>query len=106
MTKSAYPHLISAGVKIYEYLPGFIHEKTVVSDDVYALVGTINLDYRSLAHHFENAIWMYGCSVIGEIRDEFLKTVSISREIDRDTARLNLFEKLIRNAIKLFAPLL
>ena len=106
MTKSAYPHLISAGVKIYEYLPGFIHEKTVVSDDVYALVGTINLDYRSLAHHFENAVWMYGCGVIEEIRDEFLKTVSISCEIDCDTARLNLFEKLIRNAIKLFAPLL
>ena len=106
MTKSAYPHLLSAGVKIYEYLPGFIHEKTVVSDDLYALVGTINLDYRSLVHHFENAVWMYGCSVIPKIRDEFLLTVRISDEIDTESAKLNLFEKLIRNAIKLFAPLL
>ena len=56
---SAYPDLIAAGVQIYEYTPGFIHSKHVVADDDFGVVGTINFDYRSLVHHYENAILMY-----------------------------------------------
>ena len=106
MTKSAYPNLMDAGVKIYEYLPGFIHEKVVVVDDLYAVVGTINFDFRSLVHHFEDGLWMYNTPTVPEIKEEFLKTVSVSDEIDYEEARLTLFEKLVKNLIRLFAPLL
>ncbi len=106
MTKSAYPYLMKAGVRIYEYAIGFIHEKIIVSDDAYALVGTINLDYRSLVHHYEDAVWMYGAPTVYEIRDEFMKTVSVSNQKDSKDARLTLFEWIIRNLIKIFAPLL
>ena len=106
MTKSAYPYLMKAGVRIYEYAGGFIHEKTLVCDDVYALVGTINLDYRSLVHHYEDAVWMYGTPTVVNIRDEFMKTVSVSNQKDSKDAKLTLLEWIIRNLIKIFAPLL
>lgn len=106
MTKSSYPYLMSAGVKIYEYTPGFIHEKTFVVDDKYAVVGTINLDYRSLVHHFENAVWMYASPTVEVCRDEFLKTVDKSDQVDENKSRLTVRERITRNAIRLFAPLL
>lgn len=106
MTKSAYPYLMQAGVRIYEYAPGFIHEKTLISDDVYALVGTINLDYRSLVHHYEDALWMYGTPTVASIHDEFMRTVSVSNQKDSKDAGLTPLEWIIRNLIKIFAPLL
>ena len=106
MTKSSYPHLIEAGVKIYEYTPGFIHEKTFVSDDKYAVVGTINLDFRSLVHHFENAIWMFLSPTVNAAHDEFMKTLKDCEKIDRTKSRLSFSEWLVRNAIKFFAPLM
>ena len=106
MTKSAYPYLMKAGVRIYEYAGGFMHEKTLVCDDAYALVGTINLDYRSLVHHYEDAVWMYSTPTVVNIRDEFMKTVSVSNQKDSRDAKLNLLEWIIRNLIKIFAPLL
>ena len=106
MTKSAYPYLIRSGVRIYEYAPGFIHEKTVVCDDAYAIVGTINLDYRSLVHHYEDAVWIYGSPTVLKIREEFMKTVSVSNQKDSKEARLSLAERITRNLIRIFAPLL
>ena len=106
MTKSAYPALMESGVRIFEYLPGFIHEKLMVVDDRYAVVGTINLDYRSLVHHFEDGLWMYNTPTVTDIKGEFLKTVSVSDEIDESEARLTVFEKLVKILIRLFAPLL
>ena len=106
MTKSSYPGLMSAGVKIYEYQPGFIHEKVIVSDDHYATVSTINFDFRSLVHHFEDGLWMYNTPTVVEIRKEFLKTISVSEEIGEDEAKLTFVEWLVRNMIRLFAPLL
>lgn len=106
MTKSAYPYLIDAGVKIYEYKPGFIHEKTLISDDEYAVVGTINFDYRSLVHHFENAVWMYKTSTVITARDEFLLTLNESERMDKKKSRLSPSEWLFKNFIRLFAPLL
>ena len=67
-TRSNYAPLVEVGVKIYEYTPGFIHAKNFVCDDVVGVVGTINLDYRSLSHHFECATWMVGTSCIQDIR--------------------------------------
>lgn len=59
VTRGAYPDLLSAGVRIYEYSPGFIHSKQMLVDEDFAVVGTINLDYRSLVHHYENAVLLY-----------------------------------------------
>lgn len=106
MTKSSYPHLLEAGVKIYEYAPGFIHEKTFVSDDKYAVVGTINFDFRSLVHHFENAVWMFLSPTVIVAHDEFIKTLEKCEQIDRSKSRLSFSEWIVRNAIKFFAPLL
>ena len=106
MTKSSYPYLVEAGVKIYEYAPGFIHEKSVVCDDLYALVGTVNLDYRSFAHHYEDAVWIYASPTVLDIKKEFLKTVDLSLEIRKNSTRLGAFEWCARNLMRLFAPLL
>ncbi len=106
MTKSFYPQLISSRVKIYEYTPGFIHEKVIVSDDLYAMVGTINMDYRSFVHHFEDALWMYKTPTVGVIKTEFLKTVSQSEAITSNSAKLKFSQKLMKDIIRIFAPLL
>ena len=106
MTKSSYPYLIEAGVGIYEYQPGFIHEKSIVSDDLYAVVGTINLDYRSLVHHYENAVWIYSSPTVVNIRDGFMKTVSVSERKNMKEVRLTPFEWIVRNIMRIFAPLL
>ena len=106
MTKSFYPGLMSRGVNIYEYTPGFIHEKLIVVDDLYAVISTINLDFRSLAHHYEDGVWMYNTPTVNKIRDEFLKTLSVSHKITEEEAKLTLYEKMVKNLIRLFAPLL
>ena len=72
MTKSFYKRFTDAKVKIYEYEPGFIHAKTYLSDDKYAIIGTINLDYRSLVHHFENGVWLYNCECLKGLKNERL----------------------------------
>ena len=79
LAKSHYSALLDAGVQIYEYEPGFIHAKSFVADDVEAVVGTINLDYRSLYHHFECAAYCYGTSCIGDIEKDFQETLEKSR---------------------------
>ena len=106
MTKSAYPYLMAAGVKIYEYTPGFIHEKLVVSDDVYSVIGSINFDYRSLAHHFECAVWMYSARIAESARDGFMETVSKSNKMDSTAARLTFSEWVLKNIVRFLAPLL
>ena len=60
VTQSNYPVLLEAGVRIYEFTPGFLHSKTVVADDLYASVGSCNLDYRSFYLQFENGVWLCG----------------------------------------------
>ncbi len=106
MTKSSYPYLIDAGVKIYEYRPGFIHEKTFVSDDKYLVVGTINFDYRSLVHHYEDAVWAYKSAATVPARDEFLKTLDESEKMDKRKSRLTPSEWFFKNIVRIFAPLL
>ena len=106
MTKSSYPTLMEAGVEIYEYTPGFIHEKTLVSDDKYAVVGTINLDYRSLVHHFEDAVWMYNTPTVSAAKDAFCDTLSVSHRLTEKDARLNFAERMLKSINQLIAPLL
>ena len=106
MTKSSYPYLIESGVKIYEYSRGFIHEKTLVSDDKCAVVGTINLDYRSLVHHFEDAVWMWGSPTVDVALREIKKTLSDSERVGFEHTRLRFTEWIFKMGMRIFAPLL
>lgn len=107
VTRANYPKLVESGVKIFEYTPGFIHAKMIVSDDDYALVGTINLDYRSLYLHFECGAWMYKTSCITQIRDDILKTQEQSQPITpADYAHDSFFIRLGHDLLRIFAPLM
>jgi len=106
MTKGSYPYLLQSGVRIFEYTPGFIHEKLVVTDDIAAVSGTVNFDYRSLVHHFEDGLWLFGHDEIVKMRDSFLRTEEKSHEILKADARLGPFERIVKDLVKIFAPLL
>lgn len=106
MTRSFYPRLLKAGVEIYEYEPGFIHAKSYLSDNEYAMVGTINLDYRSLVHHFENGVWMYKTSAIKKIKEDFDETLPKCIKITEEMTKVGVVKKFFRAIIKIFAPLL
>ena len=107
VSRSHYQPLIEAGVKIYEYTPGFIPAKTFVVDDDYAVVGTINLDYRSLYLHFECAVWMYQTPSVTQVRDDFFTTQQISQEITLEECRsLSFPRRLGRSVLRVFAPLM
>ena len=107
VSRAYYEMLVEAGVKIYEYTPGFVHAKTFVVDDEYAVVGTINLDYRSLYLHFECAVWMYQTTSVAEVRDDFFKTQNVSQEITLEQCRnVSWLRRLGRSLLRVFAPLM
>ena len=107
VTRANYPVLVEAGVKIYEYTPGFIHAKTFVVDDCYGVVGTINLDYRSLYLHFECAVWLYRCSCLAAIKEDYLKTLEKCQPITLEECRnTKWYRKLGRSILRVFAPLM
>ena len=106
-TRSYYRQLLEAGVRIYEYTPGFIHAKTFVVDDSYAVVGTINLDYRSLYLHFECATWLYKTDSVFSVKDDFFKTLDECMEYTLEMcSRQSILSKFIASLCRLFAPLM
>lgn len=107
VTRSFYHNLVKHGVRIYEWTPGFCHAKMSVADDRMATCGTINLDYRSLYHHFENGCFLADCDAVLEIRDDLIRTMGESREVtdqykEGRSAGLRLGQLILR----LFAELL
>lgn len=107
ITKSYYPRLIEAGVRIFEYKPGFIHAKNLVIDGKTAVVGTVNLDYRSFYLLFECACIFYGGNVPKAACRDFLDTQHRSIEIkEEDCRRISPFVKIVRGLLKLYAPLM
>ncbi|MBO5648405.1 MAG: cardiolipin synthase [Clostridia bacterium] len=107
LTRSYYKPLLDAGVKIYEYTPGFMHAKTMVADDRTAVVGSINLDYRSLYLHLENAVWMYGTTAVAEVRDDILDTIACSTRVGADVlGRMTPLKRLWLSVLRTFAPLM
>lgn len=107
LAKSHYRSLTEAGVKIYEYTPGFVHAKVFVSDDEKAVVGTINLDYRSLYHHFECATYMYKVNCIPEIEKDFQETLAKCRPVTAESIKHENFGyKLLGALMKFVAPLM
>ena len=106
MTRSFYHRLMAAGVKIYEYEPGFLHAKSYLVDDAYAMIGTINLDYRSLVHHFENGVWMYRCDALNVLKTDMEDTLSKCIEVTPDILKTNFIQRFICSVVRIFAPML
>ena len=107
VTQSYYAPLIRAGVRIYQYTPGFIHAKGYVCDDQVAVVGTINMDYRSLYLHFECATYLYNCAAVQDVVKDFRDTFPICQEIGIDYCeKRSLPVRMYQCVLRLFAPLL
>ena len=107
LTQSYYAQLLEAGVKIYEYQPGFLHAKSFVCDDEIAVVGTINLDYRSLYLHFEDGVWMYKNHVIEEMKEDFILTMDYAKEVTLEFCRNRGFGvEFMQSLLRICAPML
>lgn len=106
VSRSYYRQLVMAGVKVYEYTDGFNHSKTFVSDDKVATVGTTNLDFRSLYLHFECGVWIYKNSAVNSVKEDFLATIPISRQITLADCSRGFFSTFFRDVLRIFAPLM
>ncbi|GLC32464.1 cardiolipin synthase [Clostridium omnivorum] len=105
LTRSNYAPLLKAGVKIYEYSPGFLHAKSYVCDDEFAVVGTINMDFRSLYLHFECGTFMYRTKAIMDLKKDFVETIIKSKGININDCRHGFFGTLFDAVLRMFAPL-
>lgn len=106
MTRSNYKQLLEAGVKIYEYTPGFIHAKQVLVDNDLAFVGTINLDFRSLVHHYEDGVLLYKNSCIKDIEADFIETLRVSRERTLENFKMSRMEMIKNSLLSLIISML
>lgn len=107
LAQSHYGELIEAGVRIYEYTPGFVHAKVFLCDDIHAVVGTINLDYRSLYLHFECAAYLYKVPALTDIMADFQDTMAKSQEITMaEVKKQSLVSRLCGKLLKIAAPLM
>lgn len=107
LARSYYHELLSAGINIYEFTPGFVHSKVIVSDKDEAVVGSINLDYRSFYLHFEAGIYLYNNSEIVNITKDIEETIKVSNKITiEENKKYNKFKKVLGRIFRLFAPLM
>lgn len=107
LARSYYAELMEAGVKIYEYTPGFVHAKCFVSDGIRATVGSINLDYRSLFLHFECGCYFYGNPAVEQVENDIRETLRMCQEVTlEECKRYNPFKKAAGFILRLFAPLM
>ena len=107
LAKGHYAVLKEAGVRIFEYTPGFVHAKVFLSDDICGVVGTINLDYRSLYHHYECGIYLHKTRALEELAADFADTFAKCQEITLEEARhLPIGYRIGGKLLKAFAPLL
>lgn len=107
LTQSNYQNLIEAGVRVYQYTPGFIHSKCVISDDEVAVVGTINFDYRSFYHHFECGVFLYRAAAVAQLKKDMDETFPICEEITLAWCREKFVKtNIIGPLLKLLSPLM
>lgn len=107
LTRSHYEPLLEAGIRVFEYTPGFIHAKNFAVDDKYGTVGSINMDYRSLFLHFENGVWLCDDPSIQAIRNDFLVTQEQCEEITLQWCNeLPWYRRIFRSILRVFAPLM
>ena len=104
VTRSYYEKLLDAGVRIYEYSPGFCHAKQCICDDDTCVVGTVNLDYRSLYLHFEDGVFFYGCPAAADVKRDFEETFAVCREVTAESISFPI--RLWRAILRLFAPMM
>ena len=102
-----YHGLVKHGVRVYEWTPGFCHAKMSIVDDCMATCGTINLDYRSLYHHFENGCFMADCQAVVEIKNDLIRTMGECRDVtDQYCTGRSAYLRLGQLFMRLFAGLL
>lgn len=107
LAQANYKDLLAAGVKVYEYTPGFVHAKVFVSDDERAVVGTVNLDYRSLYWHYECSAYLYKVPAIADVLEDFLNTQAKCEQVTEETVKkIGIFSKIAAYLLKLVAPLM
>lgn len=107
VTQSYYKILIDAGVRIFEFTPGFLHAKSIVTDDDIAIVGTVNMDYRSLYLHFECAAVFYKHSIVNDVKQDMLQTFKQCKEItETDIENTFVLKRLFQAIMRMFAPLM
>ena len=107
LTQSNYQPLVEAGVRIYQYTPGFLHSKCVLCDGESAVVGTINFDYRSFYHHFECGVFLYRVDAIRDLLKDMEETFAVSELITEEWCRKKFVKSnVIGPILKLFSPLL
>ncbi len=106
VTRSHYARLAAQGVRIYEYTPGFLHAKQAVADGAAAVVGTINLDYRSLYLHFENACWFTGCPAVADVARDFADLFAQSTEVTGQYRDRPVALRGVDCLLRLFSPLM
>ncbi len=106
LTKSYFPELMENGVKVYRFTPGFVHSKVFLADDRIAVVGSINLDYRSLMLHFENAVLFVDHDVVQDVKRDFEETLPRCECVEEKIRRFSMLHELYLGLLRLFAPLL
>ncbi len=107
LAKTFYPELINSGVKIYEFIPGFLHSKTMVSDNIKAVVGTINQDYRSMYLHYECGAYLYGSKCIKDIEKDFDDTLKKSTKMFIENYKnLPLYTRICGRFLRIFASMM
>ena len=107
VTRANYQPLIKAGVKIYEYTPGFVHGKTFVVDDDMAVVGTVNMDYRSYYLHYECGVWFYRSKVVMDVKQDYLHSLAKSHEVTLEECKnVKLPVRIMRSILNLFSPMM
>lgn len=107
VTRANYKRLLESGVKIYEYLPGFIHSKTCVCDGETGIVGSVNFDYRSFYQQFECAVWLCRSPVLAALADDFAETQAVSQQIELENwEQRGLLRKFFELLLQLFAPMM
>ena len=106
VTRASYEPLISAGVRMFEYTPGFTHAKSFVSDDEIAVVGTINLDFRSLYLHYECGLLLINTRSIMQLKDDFTETLTKCTEVTPQALKQSFFWHLFDAMIRVFSPMM
>lgn len=106
LTRANYELLMKAGVKVYQYTPGFIHAKSMLCDDECAVVGTINLDYRSLYLHFENAVYFSNCKAVEDLKRDYEETFAVSKLCTPENTKRGLVGRLVDSVLRIFETLL
>jgi len=106
VTRSNYSILMKAGVRVYEYRPGFIHSKIILSDDKFSIIGTVNFDFRSFYMLFENGLFMYKTECINDIKNDYKDMIAKSIEISEKTFKYNILQKFFTAFMRLLSPFL